>query len=342
MTTVEIVGGGIAGLTLAVTLRRPDWTVKVHERILPELSRQVDTAFGLWRPAMRALDAIGLGEVVRERGITVTSATVSTVDDRALMRTTSQDVVMIGRASLHRILRESLPSTVGWRTEEIDDSRSLTGEVIVGADGARGVVRRDHWGGDSAARVHGATVVRGVVERDLSDGVVSEYWGSGTLYGITPLPGARTNWFTAFPGRRFQDLGDGLDYVRDVARGFPSRVADVLAEATEEQTIVSGIHVSRGLGSLVRGNAVLIGDAAHAMTPNLGRGACEAIRDAVALGTLLNRHQPEEALSRYSRKRLVPPQLIRAASGMVTRVALAEGRAAAARDRLGRMLPQHR
>ncbi|RBP67272.1 2-polyprenyl-6-methoxyphenol hydroxylase-like FAD-dependent oxidoreductase [Brevibacterium sanguinis] len=339
MAAVEIVGGGIAGLTLARALRRPDWTVTVRERTAPETRREVDTAFGMWRPAMHALDAIGLGETVRQQGIRVTGATVRAADDRALLRSGPQDIVMIGRASLHRILRESLPESVIWRTEEIADSHALDAEVVVGADGARSAVRRDHWGERSAARVHGATVLRGVIEHDLSGGEVTEYWGSGTLFGITPVPGGRTNWFTAFPGRRFADAEEGLSHIRTVARGFPSRVSDVLAEATAEQTVVSGIHVSRGLRSFVRGRAVLIGDAAHAMTPNLGRGACEAIRDAVALGTLLGRYEPSEALARYSRRRLIAPQLIRAASSVVARVALAEGRAAEARNRLAGMLP---
>lgn len=340
MTTVEIVGGGIAGLTLALTLRRPEWTVNVHERTSPETRQEVDTAFGMWRPAMSALDAIGLGETVREQGIGVARATVRTAEDRPLVRTDAQDVVMIGRAGLHRILRESLPDSVTWRTEEIADSRALDAEVIVGADGARSAVRRDQWGEGSAARVHGATVLRGVIEHDQSGGEVTEYWGSGTLFGITPVPGGRTNWFTAFPGRRFADVEEGIAHIRNVARGFPSRVADVLAEATPEQTVISGIHVSRSLRSFVRVPAVLIGDAAHAMTPNLGRGACEAIRDAVALGTLLNRYEPSEALARYASRRLIAPQLIRAASSMVSRVALAEGWTAQARNRLAGMLPR--
>jgi 2-polyprenyl-6-methoxyphenol hydroxylase-like FAD-dependent oxidoreductase len=339
MATVEIVGGGIAGLTLACALRRPEWDVIVREQGRPAGTRDVDTAFGLWRPAMRALDGIGLGDLVQETGVRIDGATVRSADDRVLTRIRDQDVVMIGRTTLHRILHDALPGSVRWRSGRIEEAREVVADAIVGADGARSVVRRDHWGAGSAARAHGTTVVRGVVDHDLSRGELTEYWGDGVLYGVTPLPGGRTNWFTAFPERRFGGVDEAIAHVRGVARAFPPQVSAVLEEATPEQTLVNGVHVSRSLASFVRGRAVLLGDAAHAMTPNLGRGACEAIRDAVALGALLNAHEPAQALSRYRRRRLIAPQLFRTAASLVSRVALAAGERARRRDRVISMVP---
>ena len=78
------------------------------------------------------------------------------------------------------------------------------------------------------------------------------------------------------------------------------------------------------LGSYVRGRVALIGDAAHAMTPNLGRGACEALVDAVTLAELLNSRPLEEALAAYNRARHLRTQALRWASSAVMRLALAE------------------
>lgn len=334
MATVEIIGGGIAGLTLASAIRRPEWQVTIREQGLPPGGREVDTAFGLWSPAVTALDDIDIGDIVRAQGARVDVATIRSADDRILARIRNQDVVMMGRVSLRRILRDAVPATVQTLEEKVDDTRALSAELVVGADGARSVVRRDHWSARSAARTHGTTVVRGVVDQDLSRGEVAEYWGDGVLFGTTPLPGSRTNWFTAFPEQRFDSVEEALAHVKRMASVFPQHVKTVAAEAMPEQTLVNGIHVSRSLASFVRGRAVLIGDAAHAMTPNLGRGACEAIRDAVALGALLRAHDPDEALRRYRRRRRVIPQIIRATSSAVTRVALAGGPAARARNRL--------
>ena len=78
---------------------------------------------------------------------------------------------------------------------------------------------------------------------------------------------------------------------------------------------------------------MLIGDAGHAMTPNLGRGACEALADAVTLADLLNNRSVGEALAAYDRGRVARTQALRIASSAVMRVALAE-RAQPLRDRL--------
>lgn len=82
---------------------------------------------------------------------------------------------------------------------------------------------------------------------------------------------------------------------------------------------------------------MLVGDAAHAMAPNLGRGACESIRDAVALGTLLNQTNPTRlSLRRF--RRLTGPQAIAVAASLVMRLTMCD-RGAALRDRMLRWAP---
>ncbi|GGA62295.1 putative monooxygenase [Pseudoclavibacter endophyticus] len=345
MPTLHIVGGGIAGLTLAASLRADAGRIVVHEQGRPPGEREVDTAFGLWPPAMKALARIDLAQTVYERAARLTGAAVSTADGRVLRSIRNQHMPMIGRVTLRGILRDALPEHVEWHDERINDSRALSGTadgdgdgdaIIVGADGARSVVRADHWGARAASRTAGTTVVRGIVDAAIAADSLAEYWGDGVLFGITPLSGGRTNWFAEFRERRFADRAEALEYIRMLGAGFPQTVRDVLDAASPERMLVSGVHVARPLARLVRGRAVLIGDAAHAMTPNLGRGACESICDAVALGTLLNAHPgaPDIALRRYNAARLLKPQVIRAGSTAVGRVALARGRTAELRDRL--------
>lgn len=338
MSTIQIVGGGIAGLALAATLQRPTWDVLVHEHRHRPDEREVGTAFGLWPPAMAALDQLGIGEAVRDHGVAVSTATVRTADDRALMKAPRQDVVMIARTTLHHLLHAAVPASVQQHSGRVSDSRALTGNVIVGADGAHSVVRRDHWGRKAAARARGTTVIRGVIEGDLARREVTEYWSNGQLFGITPVSAGHTNWFTAFTEQRFDSIEHGLDHLRQTSQRFPTQVRTVIAAAQPDQTLINGIHVSPTLSTLVRERTVLIGDAAHAMTPNAGRGACESILDAVTLGTLLNQHPPAEALRRYRWRRLVAPQLIKAGSSILMTVALASGPRARTRNTLVRTL----
>jgi 2-polyprenyl-6-methoxyphenol hydroxylase-like FAD-dependent oxidoreductase len=72
------------------------------------------------------------------------------------------------------------------------------------------------------------------------------------------------------------------------------------------------------------------------MTPNLGRGACEALVDAVTLADLLNTRPLREALQGYTSHRLLRTQALRAASSAMTRLALAD-RAQPLRDKLLRV-----
>jgi 2-polyprenyl-6-methoxyphenol hydroxylase-like FAD-dependent oxidoreductase len=72
------------------------------------------------------------------------------------------------------------------------------------------------------------------------------------------------------------------------------------------------------------------------MTPNLGRGACEALVDAVTLAELLNTQSVPEALKAYNSQRVARTQLLRLASSGMTRLALAD-RGQPLRDRLLRL-----
>jgi len=338
VTTVHIVGAGIAGLTLAATVQRPDWEIVLHEQGRRRDEIEVGTAFGLWPAAMTALGQIGLADKIRMSGIHASRASIRDARNRLLTSLPEQDVVMIGRTALQRVLFAALPDGVQWRNARVTTVQGLAGEVIVGADGVHSVVRRDRWGERSSARSRSATIIRGVVDGDLSRGEATEYWGNGQLFGITPVSENSTNWFTAFPERRFENTSDGLLHLGRTARGFPAQVQKTIAAARPEQTLINGVHVSRGLLSTVRGSAVLIGDAAHAMTPNLGRGACESIVDAVRLGVLLNRYSPAEALRRYRHQRLISPQAIRIASGALMSLALSNGRQARYRNRVMRAI----
>jgi 2-polyprenyl-6-methoxyphenol hydroxylase-like FAD-dependent oxidoreductase len=323
MPTITILGGGVAGLALAATLDPTAYDVTLIER--NPGYRGVPTAFGIWPFALTALERIKLADEVRERGLLLTSAMITAGSARRPVTMTKQDANtwLITRPALLELLDESVPDTVDREQRHVDDATTLGGDLVVAADGARSVVRTQVWGDEP--RDTGVVAIRGVLEAppDTAPDQMQEFWGDGMLFGVGPnrLPhGTGTNWYAST--RRGEDTpAAALAWVRDAYAEFPELVRATLAAADPEQTVVNTILESRRARELVRDRFVLVGDSAHAMSPNLGRGACEAMVDAIVLGEALNAHGPGGA-RHYEKARLRAGQRTRAAAAMARRLAL--------------------
>ena len=88
-----------------------------------------------------------------------------------------------------------------------------------------------------------------------------------------------------------------LEATRERYSGEFAGIGRILMAATPGGTLVQRIWTAPPLERYARDGVVLVGDAAHAMTPNLGRGACEALIDAVTLADLLNSWTLREAIA---------------------------------------------
>ena len=323
MAGITILGGGVAGLTLAATLDPTAHDVTVIERN-PGFSR-VPTAYGIWPFALAALERIKLAEGLRERGLLLTSGVITADSARRPVTVTKQDAHtwLINRPALLGLLDRAVPDTVGRQQRRVDDVTTLDGDLVVAADGARSVVRTRVWGDEP--RDTGVVAIRGVLETppDSPLDQMHEFWGDGMLFGVGPnrLPRRTgTNWYAS--ARRGEDTPAGaLVWARDAYAGFPEPVRATLAAANPERTVVNTILESRRARELVKDRYVLVGDAAHAMSPNLGRGACEAMADAIVLGEALNEHGLDGA-RRYEKARLRAGQRTQAAAAMARRLAL--------------------
>lgn len=311
-------GGGIAGLALAAGLTRAGWHVDVYERAdaLPASG----TALGMWAPARRALAALGRAAALHDIGVTVRGGEIRTWDDRLLARTgfPRADVVMISRPALLRILAQDLEHALHLGVPAPTLPHLADYDVIVGADGVHSATRAALFGPAADARPLGVTAWRGWIDGPASQ--TSETWGPGALFGITPRDGGLTNWFAAV-----RDAPPDPDRTRLRARyrGWRPAVIDVLDRIRPEALLVHELFQAPFLPRYVRGNVVLIGDAAHAMAPNLGRGACEALVDAVTLTRLLTRHPVRTALRRYESTRGPATRAVATASALMGRVATA-------------------
>ncbi|KOX13717.1 2-polyprenyl-6-methoxyphenol hydroxylase [Saccharothrix sp. NRRL B-16348] len=261
-----VIGGGVGGLAAAVGLRRHGWEVDVFERsaALPD----VGTGLGIWPDAVAALDRLGLGDAARRVGRRQSDGVVRKPDGTVIGTIGASSVHLLTRPALLGVLAGALPDGV-VRFGTAAGLADCDGyDVVVGADGIHSAVRGELF--DATVRRSGAIGWRGTVDVPVDAG--GETWGRGGKFGLTPQADGRTNWYA---------MGSDLSLFADWHDPIPR----VLAAATDVLRHEL-LHLSP-LPSYVSGKVALIGDAAHAMTPDLGQGACQAIIDGVVLAECL-------------------------------------------------------
>ena len=327
-----VIGGGIGGLTAAVALRQVGWRVTVLERAAR--FGEIGAGITLLSNGLRCLDAIGLGDAVRGSGLPMLAFGMRTPAGRWLSRIDGDGsslearmgttTVAIHRAELHRILREALPAAAllaGVATTGIiggadggpaevrfrhqDHDAVLHADLVVGADGVHSWVRAQRWSDAPPPVYSGSTTWRAVTT--ASSAAVTEMsltWGHGTEFGVMPMIDGRTYWYAAANADEAQRNPDELEALRRRFGTWHEPIPAVLAHTQPSAVLRHDIYWQPKLNSYHRGSVVLLGDAAHAMTPNLGQGGGQALEDAIALAAAISRASSVAgALSQYDHER---------------------------------------
>ncbi|HEX5772130.1 MAG TPA: FAD-dependent monooxygenase [Nocardioidaceae bacterium] len=325
--TAVVVGGGIGGLTAAVSLVSHGWRVTVLEQA-PEFT-EVGAGLTLWSNALAALDAIGVGDAVRATGSISGPAGTRIPDGGWLTRIPAGQLeeefgvtaVGIHRAVLVDLLRAALPEEALVAGAEVVDvypdvpvsvayrsgghHHEVRGDLVVAADGINSRTRRQLWKNPGRVRYTGITAWRAVTPEPWPEELVSGIsWGRGEEFGAVELGDGRVYWFGAVnaPAGRWSD--DEMAEVRRIFGHWHDPIPRLL-DATPAGSVLRSdlFHLRPGPDTYVHRRVALLGDAAHAMTPHLGQGACQAIEDAVVLGDLLDEGDVDEALAEYDRVR---------------------------------------
>jgi 2-polyprenyl-6-methoxyphenol hydroxylase-like FAD-dependent oxidoreductase len=322
---VVIVGAGIAGLTAALTLCKLATRVTLLEQTAQPA--EVGAGIMLQPNGLAVLDGLGLRATITEHGRPARTMEIYNHRNRLIGRGTMPDFgggldhyTAVLRSDLHgellrAVQREpTITTRFGTRATRADRNGTiwtdepgdelLTANLIVGADGVHSVIRAS---GDFAAEVSNrqTTYVRGLVPAGDSE-LFAEYWTPLGAFGAAPV-GRLTYFYAAGyrePAAAALERRD-LTAFSDVWRKQLPVAGEMLDRVREiDQLLVNGVRRVR-CRRWVDGKLVLIGDAAHAMAPNLGQGANSAMVDAAVLAVeLANRSSIEHALARYETRRL--------------------------------------
>lgn len=304
--TVNIIGAGIGGLTTALTLKQKGLNINIFESSAE--IKPVGAGIILANNAMQVFQKLGIQDQIEKAGnkISYMKITDNQLKDISIVDLTEYEKKYgVHNTAIHRgELQKILADEIGYdninlskRLSKIEkaelfkltfeDNSTIESKLIIGADGIKSVVRNQLFE-KSILRSANQTCWRGICEIDLPQkyhNELNEAWGKGKRFGFVKVSDKKVYWYALVNSKNVKvDEVNLMEFFSE----FHIDILNIISATTKEQIIVSDIIDLKPIDKWQGENVCLIGDAAHATTPNLEQGACQAIEDAYVLGKLLD------------------------------------------------------
>lgn len=326
-----IVGGGICGLTTAIALHQQGFEVAIYEAAAE--IKAVGAGISLSTNAIRALTSIDLAKEILAASIAQKCAEFYTPKGKILNHTDFQPlvdkfglpgIISFHRADFHQILLNKIKNKIpfytnkrGLKVEQKEngvvlhflDGTSATGDYLLACDGIRSSIRQQLL--PTATPIYaGYTIWRGLLTDETQQIKIDfpfKTWGKKGQFGAVPMTNNRIYWFASFKAKP-KDEGLKAIQIADLQQLFKEYhdpIPQILALSKDENVLLNDAEELPPLPNFAFNRVLLMGDAAHAMTPNLGQGACQAIEDAVVLARLLKKDiTTEQVFMEFEKERM--------------------------------------
>lgn len=320
---ITIIGAGIGGLTTALTLKQKGHQVTVYESA-SEI-KPVGAGIIMANNAMQVFRKLGIQHKIEKAGnkVSVIKITDEQLHVLSVMELTNfEDKYGVHNVAIHRgELQKILAEETGFENIKLskrlskierhdmfkltfEDNTTENCRIIIGADGIKSTVRNQLFK-KTEIRDTKQVCWRGICEIDLPEKYhheAVEAWGKGKRFGFVKISKQKVYWYAVVNDGLFEHGKVDLSHL---FKNFHSDVLNIISATPAANIMFSKIIDLKPITKWQDKNACLIGDAAHATTPNLGQGACQAVEDAYTIGQLLNSGRPiESVFAEYKRLRI--------------------------------------
>lgn len=320
MKQIAIIGAGIGGLTAALAFKRKGLNVIVYESATE--IKPVGAGIGIANNAMQIFKKLGIHEKIENAGVKVSSMNITDHKLRSLSVMDLKEFEVkygVCNVSIHRaVLQNILAEEIGFENIKLskrllkieqseramlffEDGSIETADVFIATDGIKSVVRNQLFD-PSEIRDTKQICWRGVSKVSLPkqyNNKAVEAWGKGKRFGFVKINSHDIYWYAVVNESLVNQQEDSLE---NLFKDFNADVLDIISNTSDDTVIKNRIIDLKPIHKWYNKNVCLLGDAAHATTPNLGQGACQAIEDAYLLAELYQEDQPIETVFKEYQK----------------------------------------